>query len=159
VNIYYVIIATISFLMALIAIIAPFLMIQGLKSEFRSTLSDLVLKSGQSIHDIQAMKTEVSRLNFEHYDKLEKKVVILQGDFATASTEIKAVDSALKTFYSKWAKKLGGLSKPEPHEVAPPVLDVPEGLELPEGFATTPDELQPEAVAANGFANQGSFFQ
>lgn len=113
--IYYVIISIFALITSIGGVIAAYLLILAQKQALSTEIMELRLKAETFGKDNDSMSVDIKRLNFEHYEKLQKQVTIQGGEIAACSQEVKSLDSAIKTFYAKWAKKLGSLDKVEPN--------------------------------------------
>jgi len=136
-NIYYVIFTGLAVILSIVAIIAPFILSNSLKTSFQLKIETNSLKIQALGTEFESIKTDMSRLKFENYESLAQKVLIMQGDMSSVSQEVKSLDAAIKNFYSKWARKLGRIDKAP--EAAPAIEEIedPE-LALPDGFALEP---------------------
>jgi len=95
--------------------------------------------------EFTAIKVDFSRLEFDNYTKLAKKVNTVEGEMVGIDVRVKELQSALNAFYAKWAKKLGGLDKKEEPAAAPQATNLPPEYMYP-----------PEQQPTNGQSGFGS---
>lgn len=105
------VIAIICLISTVIAILSIKTVVNGTKSELRTGIdkNSLALEANKAV--IEAVRSEVGRLKFENYDNLRQKHDVIISDIHDTKARVDALDSSIKNFYSRWAKKLGQISK------------------------------------------------
>ena len=132
------------------ALICSILLPLSFKNHFSTQLTQNKLVSENIKSELDALKSDFSRYNSEEgYDNILKKFKILESDFHSGQGKIDALDTSIKNFYSKWARRLGKIAKEETEEE-----ERPEGLIDPENMY--PFGNQPAAPTVeqkhNGFS-------
>jgi len=133
------IISIIAVVVALFAMLASYFLVNAQKVGVAAKFTLLESVPEKLKVDFEALKVEFSRLEFENYTKLAKKVTQLEHDLESATTKIQEIRESQQNFYQKWARKLGDSLKQEPTPELPaaPAGELPQ---LPEGFALEPGE-------------------
>jgi len=147
---YYVIILIGCFFCAMLAAIASLWLPLKAKMENTAFVTSINMKVESLLADISAVKTDLSRLNFENYEQLATKFKRLEMDVSSLNNKVETVDSSLKNHFSKWAKKLGQMDKINSVTVPEDVTQA-ELPQLPPGFQTVPNEQQIAEVPINKF--------
>jgi len=135
---YYGIILIICIVGTVGSLFLPFVLISLLKRSIHSQIDHNELYLEQCTKDITRMDTDINRLNFDNYEKINKKVQGIEADNISLESKFNALDSSIKNFYSKWAKKLGMLDNKDNKNDFTEVV-VQENPELPAGFALEPN--------------------
>jgi peptidoglycan hydrolase CwlO-like protein len=127
--IFYVILAVFCTLVSLSALILPFLLVSTAKSDLRSEFGDLKSRFETISRDVSAMQQRLDTLNTEHFENLLAKYKTITTDMTGITAKVESLDTSIRNFYSKWARKLGKVAESESAEQN---SDAPENQQLPE---------------------------
>lgn len=97
--------------LTLFALILPYFLVTRLEAQISNKISEIsVLSSGVS-NEFTSLKTDISRLKFDHYEELLQKLSKMNSEIIMIDSRVQANDKSLKDFYSKWATRLGSFQR------------------------------------------------
>jgi Na+/phosphate symporter len=115
---------------------------RDIKNEWLETQKDSAVKNARYESDITTIKGKVESLNMTHYEDLLKKIATNRQDLVTLEHTVQALDESIKSFYAKWARRLGKIVKEE--------------AEREESVALPQDELEQIGMFENSSGMNGS---